>query len=85
MRATNPHTHNVWVSCAIEDVTDLRTVCDSLSNNGTPIVCEKQEVLGACESAWQGAIGKGSVHLNQCLVLSLTAFTPKFELIKVLE
>ena len=65
MTATNPYTHDIWVSCAIEDVTDLRTVCDSLCNNGTPIVCEEQEVLGACETARQGAIEKGSVHLDR--------------------
>lgn len=88
MRATNPYAHDVGISRAIKDVTDLRAVCDSLYNNGTPIVCEEQEVLWACETAWQGAIGEVCVHLDQyrCpLFLSSATFTPRFELINVLE
>lgn len=65
MKVTNPYSHNIGISCAIKDVTDLRAVCDGLCNNATPIVHEKQEVLGACETAWQGTIGEGSVHLDQ--------------------
>ena len=65
MRATNPYTHNVRISCPVEHVTDLWAVCDSLCNKSTPIVREKQEVLGAGETAWQGAIGEGLVHLDQ--------------------
>ena len=64
MRATNPYTHDVRITRPIKYVTDLRAVCDSLCDNGTPIVREKQEVLGACETAWQGAIGEGFVHLD---------------------
>lgn len=66
MRVTNSHSHDIGISSAIEDVAELRAVGDSLCDNGTPIVGDEQEVLGACESASQGAIGGGSVHLDQC-------------------
>lgn len=85
MRGTNPYTHDIGIPCAIKDVTDLRAVCDGLCNNGTPIVREKQEVPRACETAGQGAIGEGSVHLDQYLVLSSTAFTHMVDLINALE
>ena len=38
---TNPYTHDIGISCAIKDVTDLGAACDGLCNNGTPIVREK--------------------------------------------
>ena len=82
MRATNPYAHDVGISRAIKDVTDLRAVFDSLYNNDTPIVCEKQEFLGACETAWQGAIREDWGHLDQyyCpLFFSSATFTPRFD------
>ena len=71
MRATNPYAHDIGISRAIKDVTDLGAVYDCLCNNGTPIIREKQEVLGACETAWQGVIGDGLVHLDQILASPL--------------
>ena len=85
MRTTNPYTHDIGISCAIKDVTELRAFGDSLCNNGTPIVGEKQEVLRACETARQGAVGEGSIHLDQYLVLSSAAFTHIVDLINALE